>query len=164
MFLSFYQREINIAWAEMSQTVMFAVGTRPCKPDANLYPFVSCGVCLFPVGWIANNCNALKAFHELISMEPIQTRGTLESIKRLQSWKDNGTGWHGWVILFLKQQLCLNIDADKAENFESRTALNRSPSNVTLTISLTVPGCMKGNLIGPCAVPYLDYKWMGLSS
>lgn len=32
----------------MSQTVMFAVGTRPCRPAANLYPFVSCGVCLFP--------------------------------------------------------------------------------------------------------------------
>lgn len=30
----------------------FAVGTRPCKPDANLYPFILCGVCLFPVGWI----------------------------------------------------------------------------------------------------------------
>lgn len=96
------------------------------------------------VGWISNRCDPLKVFHELISMEPIQMRGTLESIKRLQSWKDNGMGWHGWVILFLNQQLCLNIDANKAENSESRTALNSSLSNVTLAISQAVPGYAKG--------------------
>lgn len=60
------------------------------------------------------------------------------------------------MILFLNQQLCLNIDADKAENSESRTALNSSLSNVTLAISQAVPG-YGGILIGPCAVPYLDY-------
>lgn len=96
---------------------------------------------------------------EVLSVEPIQTRGLLESIKRLQSWKDNGSGWHGWVILFLNQQLRLNINADKAEYSESRTALNRSPSNVPLAISLAFPGWVKtGNLIGPYSVPYLDYK------
>lgn len=96
---------------------------------------------------------------ELLSVEPIQTRGLLESIKRFQSWKDNGTGWHGWVILFLNQQLCLNINADKAEYSESRTVLNRSPSNVPLAVSRAFPGWVKtGNLIGPYSVPYLDYK------
>lgn len=109
---------------------------------------------------ILEECHTKKLrLTELLSMEPIQIWGLLKSIKRLQSWKDNGTGWHGWVILFLNQQLCLNINADKAEYSESRTALNRSPSNVPLAISRAFLGWVKtGNLIGPHAVPYLDYK------
>lgn len=82
MFISFYEREINIAQAEMSQTLMFEVGTRRCRPDANLYPFFMCGVCRFPVGSIRNNCDPLKKISQADQQGAHSDEGNTEILQK----------------------------------------------------------------------------------
>lgn len=82
----------------MSQTVMFTVGTRPCRPDASLYPFMQFSFFrhLDPEQPRPSSTETINEHSgrmsreklrlaELLSVEPVQTRGLLESIKRLQS-------------------------------------------------------------------------------